>query len=384
MSRSQSLLVWILFFLTFSLGVCAADAPLEVLYAQLNSTILTYNIDPQTLQGTLVGQPLKAKGSAVYLRVVPAPDDHFLYVLSGTQQSPAQTLSVYATDESGVPQAPAVQVLGPGLISSFIIDPNGRFAYMFTYVMNADGTSTYKLRLFSIDRESGKLVESQRVQATYTEDSYCFPAFNSFDADGDQLVDVLGCGYPDINSITYYFRTVDSRTGQLGPDVQFFQINDAVGSSGDEVTVGRRTFVDLHQQLNPFQESVQVYARKVNPGNPIINCTTAMLQACGETGGYVPDITGRYLAMSLSSTFDIVRIDLKNKQLVDTGNSFPSTFQPYFSPDDSIMYAVNYQFPNGNSTIQIYGFDPNTGGLTMGGQISIPPILWNVIPARRR
>jgi hypothetical protein len=383
MAGHASLVSLLLSFVLSGCSLCAAQTPHEVLYAQQNRTLITYDVDLQTLQGTLVGQPVTMPGSPSYLRVFPAPDGRFLYVLSGTQQSQQKRLSVYATDASGAPRMQPVQILGPAKIFDFTIDPNGRFAYSLIYHTNANGNSTYKLWLYAIDSASGKLTKSPTAQATYVLNSYCSAGFHNFNPSGSALVDLVGCGYPSSLSATYYSRTVDFQTGELGPDIQYFSINDAVGANGDEVHFGRNTIIDFHLNLNPFQESLVVFPRKANPKKPIIDCTSAMLAACGEMGGYVPDVSGQYLALSLSSTFEIVKIDLEDKQIVDTGSSFPIQQQPFFSPDDLVMYGETY-VQNGNSTIQIYGFNPNTGALTPGGQITVGATLWNIFPARRK
>ena len=136
--------------------VCAAQSTVDILYVQQNSSILTYDVDRETLQAAPVGQALAAPGGAAFVRVFPAPNGHFLYILSQTQPSGEQTLSVYATDEVGVPQTPPVQTLGPAAISSFALDPNERFAYLFTEHTNAKSESTYDLKLYAVNSKNGK------------------------------------------------------------------------------------------------------------------------------------------------------------------------------------------------------------------------------------
>ena len=361
--------------------VCAAQSTVDILYVQQNSSILTYDVDRETLQAAPVGQALAAPGGAAFVRVFPAPNGHFLYILSQTQPSGEQTLSVYATDEVGVPQTPPVQTLGPAAISSFALDPNERFAYLFTEHTNAKSESTYDLKLYAVNSKNGKL-QSPQVEATYSENSYCGPSFNTFSPGGNRLFDEVACEYPDSSSVIYYARAVDPETGQLGPDVQFFAVNDAFGSNADEVTITPNTIIDFQQQFSPFQESLVVYPLERNPKTPLINCTSSMLAACGEAGSYLADPLGKYLVMELGSNSEIVRIDLASQQIVDTGSTIPTTQQPFFSPDDRLLYGLSYDL-QGDATIQIYGFDRESGQLTTGGQISVAPTLWNVLPAVR-
>lgn len=108
-----------------------------------------------------------------------------------------------------------------------------------------------------------------------------------------------------------------------------------------------------------------------------------MLAACGQAGSYLADPSGQFLLMELDSNSEIVKVDLVDKQIVDTGITIPITQQPFFSPDDRFLYGMTY-IQGGDSTIPIYGFDRETGELTTGGQISVAPTLWNVFPAVRR
>jgi hypothetical protein len=165
--------------------------------------------------------------------------------------------------------------------------------------------------------------------------------------------------------------------------VQFFSVSDAIGSNADEVTLTPDTIIDFQQQFSPFQESLVVYPLERNPKTPLIDCTSAMLAACGEAGSYLADPSGQFLLMELDSNSEIVKVDLVNRQIVDTGSTIPITQQPFFSPDDRFLYGITY-IQGGDSTIQIYGFDRETGVLTTGGQLSVAPTLWNVFPAVRR
>ncbi len=370
----------ILLFATAS-RLCVGQSAVDVLYVVQNSDVVTYDVDRETLQATEAGQPLQAPGSAAFFRLFPGANGHFLYALSQNQQSET-TLSVYSTDASGAPQTPPVQTLGPAPISSFAIDPNGRFAYLFTVHTNAKSESTYELKLYAVNATNGKL-QSPQIEATYSESSYCAPTFNTFSPGGSRLFDEVVCAYPDASSVSYYSRKVDPETGQLGPDLQFFSVNDAFGSNADEVTITPNTIIDFQQQFSPFQESLVVYPLERNPKTPLIDCTSVMLAACGEAGSYLADPSGQFLLLELDSNSEIVKVDLQDKQIVDTGSTIPITQQPFFSPDDRFLYGITY-LQGGDSTIQIYGFDRGTGALTTGGQISLAPTLWNVFPAVRR
>lgn len=350
----------------------------EVLYVQLNTSILTYDVDPHTLQAVEVGSPLELRGVPEIVQVIPSPDDHFVYVLTGKQRTQV-TISVYATDAAGVPLIPAVQALSPAPIGQFSIDPDGRFAYATEHHQDRIGNYIYTIRLFNIDAVSGNLTESPTVQQKYAPSAYCGPEFIRFASGGSTLFDSLFCGYPDSSSETLYKRAVDTQTGQLGPETQIFSFNDS-GAVADELRLSNRTINDLH--LDYTGTSMLVYPLTINPTNPIIQCTSAMLAACGSATAFWQDTTGKYLLLQGPSTFDVTKVDLVNRQIIETGSTFPNLQSPYFTPDDRIMFGVAYNF-NNTSLIQIYGFDSATGLLSQGGQVSVPAILWEVFPARR-
>ena len=361
-------------------NLCNAQS-VDVLYAQQNSTILTYTVDPATLQATQVGQPLTVAGVSAYVQLIPSPNDHFLYVLTAAQESEV-TLSVYATNTSGVPQLPAVQTIGPESISQFTIDPNGKFAYMFQYSINSQGEYTFEMRLFTINGATGKLTESPQVQVKFSPSYYCGPGFQGFYPNGSQLNYSLRCAYPDSSSGVFLYRDVNSTTGQLGPAVKIFVFDDNDGgTSADSFLLSPQSFNNLH--LLNSQTSMRIYPLAANLKASTINCTAAMLPACGQASQFWQDITGQYLVLSLYPNSEIVKVDLSQKQITDTGSSFSDLQQPYFSFDDLMMYGVYYQ-PGSDSTIQIYGFNPNTGGLTTGEQLAIPATLWNVFLAQRK
>jgi len=351
----------------------------DVLYAVQNSNVLTYDVDPTTLQATLVGSPLVIAGSPVYVQIVPGVAGHFLYVLTGTNYT-QMSISVYATDANGVPQAPAVQSFNTNNFEQFIIDPNGKFAYATQSRTDGFQGTGFRLRLFTIDATTGMLTESSQVQGTYGPSLYCSPGFVKFVSNGSALLDEYVCSYPgNTFGITYHSRTV-SEAGQLGPDVAFFGFESS-GLTSNIVRFGAGTINDLHVSSSN-ETSVRVFPLTVFPKQPLIDCDAAMLSACADAGSFWQDTTGEYLWLQLSDRFEVVKVDLASKQIVDTGNSFANVGTPYFSPDDKILYMVLYDI-NGLSTIKIYGFDFATGGITPGGEISVPKVLWNVYLAQR-
>jgi hypothetical protein len=372
---SRSCVLSLMFVAVLCAGANAAQNSVEVLYIQQNTNILTYNVDPETLQATQVGQQLALTGSAAVVRLIPSPNGHFVYVLTGTDYTQT-SVSVYATDSSGVPQAPALQSVGPAAVSQFSVDPNGRFAYMVEYTNASDGAFVYRVRLFTINGSTGKLSESPQAQLKYGPSSYCAPSLDSY-PNGGEIEYSIFCTPRGGLSATYYKRSINSKTGEWGPPSEFYSFDDNDdGINSDEVRLSARSINDLNV-LNT-QTSLRIYPP--SGGNtPLIDCTSTMLTACSEASQFWQDNSGQYLLLSLNGNLEIVKIDLNSKQILDTGNSI--TQDPYFSPDDSILYGADY---SSASSVQIYGFNESTGGLRTGNQITVAATLWNIFPALRR
>lgn len=359
--------------LLFSLrDVSFAQSKTEILYVQQNTSLLTYDIDPLTLQATLVGQPLPLAGYQPYVRVFQSANGHFIYVLWGAQQL-QMSVSVYATDSSGVPQLPALQTIGPAGISDFTIDPGGKFAYLIQYTNNANLEFFYKMWLFTINA-TGTLTESSKPQITFPPTYYCYPAFEGFYPNPSQMQ--YGWLCPGLNPYTgtFYNRGINSQTGELGPAQAFFAFSDNGFINGDIVRLGYRSINDWNLDLT--QISMKIYSPQ-NGKTPFIDCTSAMLAACGVTNNFWQDATGQYLFLAGSNATEMAKIDYSAKQIVDTGYSFDGA--PVSSPDDSILYGGCAPL----GCIQIYGFDPSAGTVTTGGQFTVAQPVFNSFPAVR-
>lgn len=352
-----------------------AQSPIEVLYIQQNNELLTYDVDPLTLQGELVGQPFSLPaGEYYYVRVFPSSNDHFIYVLAGEQLN-QMSLYLYGTDDSGVPQAPAVQTLGPAPISDFAIDPDGRFAYWIEYNTNSQTTETaYEMRLFNVDASTGKLTESPQVQVSLAPNFWCSLIFQGFDPNGAEMQYAVWCSPPAFTyGATYYERSVNQQTGQLGAASAIFSFYDGTAVNTDTVGFGRRDILDL--RVRNTEPSMEIYA--LSGGAPLIRCDSAMLAQCGEASSYRQDVTGEWLFLSVSPWEDLVKVDLTNRRIEDTGYSLPEQGLS-FTPDDRILYGGPY------GTVQIYGFDAKSGTVTTGGQIPLPPNVVNSFMAVRK
>ena len=102
MSRPFSTVIYIITILAGQLAAAGADSsPLQLVYLQDGTSLTTYNVDPQTLSATQVGQPVNLPMSSFAL-LTPSLNGRFLYI-RGTDSSQRQHLWIFATDASGVP-----------------------------------------------------------------------------------------------------------------------------------------------------------------------------------------------------------------------------------------------------------------------------------------
>ena len=360
-------------------GNASSSSTVDVMYVQENNSILTYNVSPQTGEATRVGQPLTLNALNNYIGLVPSPTDHFLNVL-WFDSSSKKYLYVYDTDAFGVPQAKPVQRLSALYIAGFQADPNGKFDYALRLWQDKNGEYVSDIRLFTVDSSSGTLTESPVAQARYAPSYYFTAGLSGFNGSGSKMYDTWNVNFDGEAASTYYYRTVDPNTGALGPDTEFFYWSDWMSS--DQVLLTNNLIIDLSRPYNMQQyQTVKVF-RVINNGSPLINCTATMLAACNTTGNIAVDPSGQYVFLTPSNVTQVARIDLTNKQIVDTGNSIPGTPQLFFSQDGRLVYALTNNY-NGTSAVQIYRFDKQTGALTAGTQISLSTV-WGLTPAERR
>jgi hypothetical protein len=362
----------------------------DVLYVWENfQQLVTYDID-STGKPTQVGQPLPL-GQNVYT-AVPAPDDHFLYVVSGGTSYPplityAPLISVYATDSSGAPQLKPIQTLNvPRTLYSLEISPNPHFAYAIRSYPNSQEFPITQIQLFEVNPTTGRLAKFGKVQYTSQPDGPCGTAwseggdmfFESFSADGSKLYTGWYCSSHGGTSGFSYAFEVNPKTGELGPPRQIFKWGSNEG--GDRMWFTPRAAIDVGDP--GYGEGlgwVNIYPPNVGP-KMIFTCTAQMLEGCGY-GGF-PNPTGEYMFLQTSASgTDVAKIEVAKKQIVDTGNTSPNQFLS-LSPNQRLMYT---QVPNVNLIfLVVYTFDPKTGALQEGGTIQLPGQSFQLFPAVRK
>jgi hypothetical protein len=352
----------------------ALGSSVEVVYVAQGTTILTYDINPQTLNFTQVGS-LSISDASTFGALVPSPNDHFVYVIAADSTQTTH-LYVYATDANGALQSAPAQKLYAKSLRSLQIDPSANFLYAIYATPNNSGNqTTFSIQRFVVNPSTGAVSQSV-VEAKYTLPTYsgytCNVTITGFNAAAIQLYDNVYCITHEGPYSTYYERTVDSATGALGPDVQIYTWGSD-GESGETVQFAGGHMFDFVYPDNP-PTSLNIYPIEPNTSKPVLQCTASMLAACGALNGPVVHPSGQYIFIgnSNNSGTEIEKVEYGEKKIVDTGNRVPyalGLFGPPFSPDGSLIFGVNYT--GLGYYLQVNRFNVTTSQVTTGEEMFV-------------
>jgi hypothetical protein len=350
-----------------------------VIYLAAGTTIVTYNVDPQTLNPTQVASltvPNAVVNPDVNPWLVAAPNDHFIYYIGYVSQS-QQRLWIFATDSTGSPQLPAVQAINVNNLNGLQVDPKANFVHAVFEGVNTFNsyTTPWYLRRYAVDPASGKLSHAQ-LEARYALDNgaggttFCGLSLLGFKASGASLYDEVRCSAHGTIA-TYNERTVNLTNGALGDDVEVYswQNGNSGGYESVQFVAGR-----LFDFVVPFDyaqgyDSVNIYPIVPSTSTPLLTCTAAMLEACGYSVGLAHP-SGKYVFMAIAPDLtQIDKVELSQKKIVDSSNYVPYRVTQ-FSPDGTLVYGVQNQ--NSSSQLMVYGFDVATSVVTPGGYIYLP------------
>ena len=336
----------------------------ELLYVIGSGAVATYDVDPNALTFTAIGQPVNLIPTGSLVQFVPAPNDDFLYVL-WSDSANQQHISVYATNTSGIPQTPAVQTLDAPSLYQFNIHPSARFAYVMQ--VDTSGTEyTSTVRLFYANSSDGKLREDPQPQGSYGPYSV-WPAFlYGFSGDGTKIY----LSRQNSQGPFYDQRALSTESGSLGPDVLLYQPPGGQRTT-DMLVIGTELMVD--ERRSPMASGyLDILPLVPRPRHHLFSCTASMLAACATATNVQIAPVGQYLFLTDPPTqqVHVARIHLDAKKVEDTGNSIPMTAETpgfAFSPDSALIYVVLA----GDSSVHVYSFDPTSGQLA-GGNSPLP------------
>jgi hypothetical protein len=356
----------------------ASPTPVQVVYLVESTTIVTYNVEPLTLNPTQVGSitvPNAVFNPDVNPVLVAALNDHFIYYI-GYETPTQQRLWVFATDATGAPQLPGVQAFNVKGFIGLEVDPKANFVYAVFEgpASNGSFTNPWYIRRYVIDPASGKLSEPQ-IEATYEigngeGTTYCYLSLLSFNPGGTRLYDEVACDGEDGTDATYNERTVNLTTGALGSDVEVYSWSNGTEGLESVQFVADRLF-DFVVPFDYAQgyDSVNIYPVVPSTSTPLLTCTADMLEACGYSVGLAHP-SGKYVFMAIASDLtQIDKVELSQKKIVDSSNYVPY-WVTQFSPDGTLLYGVGYGNPG--YQIPIYGFNVATSEVTPGGSIGVP------------
>ena len=334
-----------------------ADPPSgQVLYVISSGSISTYSVDSDSLEATLLEQPVElVPPPASLLQFDPSPHDHFVYAVWSDGQK-VQHLSVFATDPYGVPQLPAIQTLDADSLSQFNLHPNGQFAYMLQVTQN-NNQYYAKIRLFNVKGTDGTLKENAQLQGTYGPAPFWPAQLYGFSPDGTKLYDAS----PVPTGSVYRQRSISKSGGTLGADNQLITLNGS-----EDVAIGSEIAVQHQNEIESSQAYLDIFPNIPNPKRAI-HCTMAMLSYCATATNIQLDRSGRFLFLTDPATaaIHVVWMNLAKHRIVDTQNSMPMTSQTpgyVFNKAGNIVYAMQ---TDGN--VHFFHFDPTSGSLTEGG-----------------
>ncbi len=351
----------------FVLSIFATSSLLHaqhhVFYLSAGSSITTYNVDPTTGTPTQVGT-LTISGAQFISNIVPAPNDHFIYVY-WTNANSKNTLSVYDTNTSGVPQSTPVQTLSASGLGPLFIHKSGKYAYVIHTTSGQNGYSE-TLYLYHVNQTTGVLTRDSKIQATYGPDYYYQESLVSFNKAGTRLYDVWSVSFDHENNYYYSYHPIAETTGQLSPDVgTYFYASNYDGL--DEQYFTTHYILNLHGDGGYTNTQLNVFPNKKNPQQPTFTCTVSMLDACGNYYRYWISADEQYVLIGDNNTNETVigRIEGSSKQIAQTG-SISGLPTLYISPDNQLIYAAD----SFGSSVQVYVFNAANGTATSGGSVT--------------
>jgi hypothetical protein len=370
-----------------------SHASTQLLYVQEGHNLVTYRVNPTTAAATKLGT-LYINASPNFLVQV-FYSHSFLYILGFTSAT-EEFFWVHATTAQGVPTKGPVQKLAvkPSL-TQFFIDPNGDFGYaLYSWLIDgrhcaASPNFAYyasEIALYAINPETGLLSSAAERVANFPASCSETTAYGLNSTGTKLYIDTYNDETANNdNSFSYY--NVNAETGRLGGAVSFFNFNSGVQAFATTV-ISDKSITMWNNGPDTLSQGIYIYSNTAKPKS-LFSCGASMSRICADSFNYpIPfqyDPSGKYLFINDASTNSVViaAIDLKDKRLTETGASFPSANPSIvsFSPDGTLIYAVNNYASGDTQEVTIYVFDPSKGELlTAGDPIDFPLSVGAILP----
>ncbi len=369
-----------------------SQASTQLLYVQEGHNLVTYVVNPTTAEATKLG--------TLYIKT--SPDlpiqifysHSFLYILGFTSTN-REYFWVHATTPQGVPTPNPVQILAvrPSL-TQFLFHPNGTFGYaMYSGLIAGRHCSTSPgfayyvsdVVLYTINPKTGILTNTAKRVANFPASCSQTTAYG-LNSTGSKLYIQTYNNETDNNDNSFSYYGINAKTGLLGPAVPYFSFDSGMHAFATTV-IGNKSVAMWNNGTDTLTPGVYVYS---NAPKLLFFCGASMLQVCSDTLNYpVPfqyDPSGQYLFINDSTINSVViaAVDFTNKRLTETGDSFPSVNPSTvsFSPDGTLIYAVDNYNSIGTQSVRIYGLDASTGRVaTSGKAVDFPLSVGTLLPA---
>jgi hypothetical protein len=274
---------------------------------------------------------------------------------------------VYDTDAQGAPLGQPVQDLVFNFakpVKHFVVDPDGKFAYVILSWAGAGGNSDDVIVLFTIDSSTGQLTNTQKAAAVYSNLYTELTSFN-FGVYGNRMF----VGSYDSGPFTcdpgYDYYNVNQQTGNLGKLTNLMSVStDCGGSSAAAVS---DKLVAAENTCCGIGSGVLQISSTSNLGEPLITCRAENAEFCGDDASgmsFDPASQNLIFADQDNGQTYIGHLNVAEGSIVQSPSIVSGMPSTYFSPDGLVLYAL---YPSAHSltktNIVINAFRPSTGGI---------------------
>jgi len=351
------------FCLLLFFSIASSASTVEVLYVAepqgSQSSLLTYNVNPQTAAAQQVGQAVTVGASSV--DPLTLGTTHLIYIWNGTD------VWAYTTNTQGVPSTNSFQHLSFNFsypVNAFLIDPNGKYAYAAMTWLDSKGNSDAAIALFTINQSTGALTNTNQMVARYGPNLYTGLNGFVFGKSGARLyASWLDDGpYTSIRGYSYY--SVNQSTGQLGPLRELFYAQAYECGTTCAVAITDVFSAEDGVCCGPGSGNILINRTATNQQ---VGCGASDLAFCGDdvaTLNFDPSNRNLFFGDATVSETFIGQIDLSAAKLIQSSSTIPGTPPLYFSPDSKLLYAVN------SNNIGIYAFQASSGQITASSSLS--------------